>query len=263
MVYSEAMMKNQQSKSLYLIFGLVIVVLLALIGYFAYQLISPGDTETNSNTNVNATANSNKNSNANKNSNKNNSNVNGNTNSNSNTNEGLVEPTNSNRNKNSNTNSTNDEDADEDTDKDSEEVVAGEGEEVITLYFAKDNAACGEVSAVQRAVTPAEDFYGQIMLADLAGPTSDEDGYTNAAAGVRLRWVEYTSEGSKVYVNEAYDELSDCDKETAAAQLIQTANVMFEVGAKNDGEVIVGYPEGQDPNEDGDDTNSNTNEDEE
>ncbi len=256
MVYSEAMMKNKQSKSLYLIFGVVIAVLLALIGYFAYLLIAPSDdTDTSTNT-VNATANSNanknKNANANKNANSNgNSNSNANTN-NSNTNAGLVEPENSNTNTNSNSNTNS-------ADETADEVVAGEGEEVITLYFPKDGASCGEVSPVKRAVTPSDDFYGQIILADLAGPTSEETGYDNAASGIRLRWVEYTSEGSIVYVNEAYDALNDCDKATVDAQLIQTANVMFDVKATADGKVVVGYPEGQDPNADATNDNSNTN----
>jgi hypothetical protein len=250
------MTKQKPSQGLYIVFGVIIAVLIALIGYFAYLLIAPSD-DTNTTTNTAVTNTSNKN-NSNTNSNKNkNSNTNKNSNANSNTNaEGLVEP-NKNNNDNSNTNSnTNNNTNSATTDEATDEVVAGEGEKVITLYFPKTGAACGEVTAVKRAVTPDEDdFYGQIMLADLAGPTAEETGYDNAAAGVRLRWVEYTSEGSIVYVNEAYNELSDCDQQTAEAQLIHTANAMFDVSPTATGEVIVGYPdEDEDTN-----TNSGTN----
>ncbi len=261
------MTKKTTSQGLYLIFGVIIAVLIALIGYFAYLLISPtDDTATNSNTTI--TNNSNKNNgntNSNKNKNKNsNTNESSNSNGNDNTNDdGLVEPDdNANANENSNTNTNKNTNSNKNVNATTaDEVVAGEGEEVITLYFAKTGSDCGEVFPVKRAVTPEEDFYGQIMLADLAGPTDDESGYVSKATGVRLRWVEYGSEGSTIYVNEAYDELNACDQATVDAQLIQTANAMFDVAITADGQVVVGYPDEESGTDaDGETTtNDNTN----
>lgn len=232
------MKKKPSSQSLYVIFGVVIALLIALIGYFVYLLVSPS--ETNDQANTNQTVNTNTVSTKTTKKKKTNSNaatdtttaVNDNTNTTDNTNTvtdedevGLVEPK-----------------PDETTAVD--EVVAGEGEQIVTLYFPKTDSACGEVFPVQRAVTPEEDLYGQILLADMIGPSAAESGYTSAMpSGLRLRRVEYTSAGPMIYVNEAFTETRDCDQQTAEAQLVETANAMFDFPEGTSGEVIVGYPD--------------------
>lgn len=231
------MKKKTSSQQLYLIFGVVIALLVGLIGYFAYLLMAPSNQTTTTNTNSNnattvATTNTTKET---KNKKK------ANTNTIAETaepepedaeeeDEGLVEPI--------------AEDAEEaDEEENTNTVVAGEGEQVVTLYFAKTDSDCGEVFPVQRAITPTEDLYGQLILASMAGPSDTEDGYVSAAGNIRLRRVEYTSAGPTIYVDEAYDDLSTCDQQTTEAQLVKTANAMFDLPEGTSGEVIVGYPE--------------------
>ncbi|MFA5995820.1 MAG: hypothetical protein WCW27_02790 [Patescibacteria group bacterium] len=240
---------SSQLKVLYGILALVVAVLVGLIGWFVYLLINPAtptDTtntnlinQTNSATlnnsnlantnltniaNVNGninTANTNTNSNANDNTN--------NSNKNTNTDTGLVEPD-SNTNNNSNTNS---------------------NMKTVSLYFQPTGADCGEVAAVKRELTPNEaDPYGQIMLEDMHGPKAEETGYSNAVpSSVKLKEVRYTSAGPLITVNEAYNSLSACQKQSVDAQLIKTANVMFDLPENGSGEVTVGEV----------DTNTNTN----
>lgn len=244
------MKKKTSSQSLYVIFGVVIALLVALIGYFVYLLVSPSTTasDTATPTNTNGVVAENVNADKTKKKKKTNTNATVNENANATTNDntnvnastdGLVEP------------KPEDDTATEDTteetatepEADAAEVVAGEGEQVVTLYFPKAGTSCGEVFPVKRAITPEADLYGQILLADMAGPTDEETGYASAIpSGLRLRRVEYTAAGPVVYVNEAWDDADDCDQQTAEAQLIETANAMFDFTAGTAGEVIVGYP---------------------
>jgi hypothetical protein len=251
MVYSVAMTKQTSNQPIYILFGLVIVVLIALIGYFAYLLLAPDKTvSTTSNTNTVANTNTVKNSNST--TNKNSTKKNGNTNKPTND-EGLVEP-----NSNDNTNTVND----NTNTLEVSDVVAKDGEEIITLYFPKSDSDCGTVFPVKRAVTPSDDFYGQIILSDMSGPADTETGYTSAIpSGLHLRRVEYTGSGPVVYVDEAYDSLDACAKQTASAQLIETANAMFDLPEGTSGEVIVGTPpeDTTDTTNTNSDTNSNTN----
>lgn len=238
------MKKKTSSQSLYVIFGVVIALLVALIGYFVYLLVSPSTTasDTATPTNTNEVVVENVNADKTKKKKKTNTNATVNENANTATNDnanastdGLVEP------------KPEDDTATADTteaDTAAEEVVAGEGEQVVTVYFPKAGSSCGEVFPVKRAITPEADLYGQILLADMAGPTDEETGYASAIpSGLRLRRVEYSATGPVVYVNEAWDDADDCDQQTAKAQLIETANAMFDFTAGTVGEVIVGYPE--------------------
>lgn len=224
------MKKKTAPQHLYIVFGVMIALLLAMIGYFVYLLVMPADTEepsTNTNTNTAPVKTKKKKP------------VNDNTNETTSvevteptetTAAGLVEPK-------------PDADTAEDT-ADDTEVVADAGEQVVTLYFPKTNSACGDVFPVERAITPEEDLYGQIILADMAGPTAEETGYDSAIpAGLGLRRVEYTSAGPIIYVNEAFNEADECTQQTVTAQLVETANAMFDFTAGTEGEVIVGHPE--------------------
>lgn len=242
------MKKKTSSQSLYVIFGVVIALLIALIGYFVYLLVSPSQKNDQANTNQTVNTNTvNPKTTKKKKANSNTATdtptvVNDNTNPTDTTTTvtdegevGLVEP------KPDDT-ATDDTAADETTEV--AEVVAGEGEQIVTLYFPKTDSACGEVFPVQRAVTPEEDLYGQILLADMVGPSAAESGYTSAMpSGLRLRRVEYTGTGPVIYVNEAFAEARDCDQQTAEAQLVETANAMFDFPEGTSGEVIVGYPD--------------------
>ncbi len=233
------MKKKTSTQSLYVIFGVVIALLIALIGYFAYLLVSPEASDSTVGANETVTVNTNTEKSKKKKTNENSnaaSNVNTNTNTNAttNTNEtedeaGLVEP------------------KPEETDAEAEvteEVVAGEGEQLVTLYFPKASSSCGEVFPVKRAVTPEEDLYGQILLATIAGPTTAEAEYVSVVPdGLRLRRVEYTAAGPTIYVNEAFSAARDCDQQTVEAQLVETANAMFDFPTGTAGEVVVGYPE--------------------
>ncbi|EKD79276.1 MAG: hypothetical protein ACD_41C00116G0002 [uncultured bacterium] len=243
------MKKKTSTQSLYVIFGVVIALLIALIGYFAYLLVSPGASDPAVDVNETVTVNTNTEKSKKKKTNANSdaaSNVNTNTNTESasggnattNTNEtedeaGLVEPP-------------PEEDATE-TEADAETteaVVAGEGEQLVTLYFPKASSSCGEVFPVKRAVTPEEDLYGQILLATIAGPITAEVEYVSVVpSGLRLRRVEYTAAGPTIYVNEAFSAARDCDQQTVEAQLVETANAMFDFPTGTAGEVVVGYPE--------------------
>ena len=240
------MKKKTSSQQLYIIFGVVIALLVGLIGYFSYLLIAPSKQVADTNANSNPTVETTNTTKETKNKKKVNTNAiaesatpEASQNSNAeNEDEGLVEP------EAGITEDTEEEakDAEEVKDEDTT-VVAGEGEQVVTLYFPKTASDCGEVFPVQRAITPTEDLYGQLILASMAGPNDEEDGYTTAAGSIRLRRVEYTSAGPTIYVDEAYDALSACDQKTTKAQLVETANAMFDLPEGTTGEVIVGYPE--------------------
>ena len=130
------MKKKTSSQSLYVVFGVVIALLIALIGYFVYLLVSPSDSATTTNTNETVTTNTNKDKTK-----KPKSNANDNTNTSTDTD--VV--TNDNDNDNTNDSVTNAEDIDgglvepkseeDTTDTDSDEteaVVASEGEQVVT-----------------------------------------------------------------------------------------------------------------------------------
>ncbi len=250
------MKKKTTSQQLYIIFGVVIALLVGLIGYFAYLLMAPSDQPDQANTNVTAQV-TNTNTNTNKET-KNKKKTNANTNgiaedtdqtedTETNVNEGLVEPeTGIAEDTEGIAEKTEEESEDAEKEDDDKTVVAGEGEQVVTLYFPKTASDCGEVFPVKRAITPTEDLYGQLILASMAGPNDEEDGYTTAAGSIRLRRVEYTSAGPTIYVDEAYDALSSCDQQTTEAQLVETANAMFDLPEGTSGEVIVGYPEDED-----------------
>lgn len=230
-----------------MIFGVVIALLIALIGYFVYLLMAPEKTsdQTKTNQTVNTPVTKEKTNQKKK----------TDTNSTTTTNE----ETNTNDNENTNATTTDEDEAglvepqpdgtttDEETadeEDETEAVVAGEGEQVVTLYFTKIDSSCGQVFPVKRAVTPEEDLYGQIILADIAGPTEEETGYTSAMpSGLRLRRVEYTAAGPVIYVNEAFSDADNCDQKTVEAQLVETANAMFDFPKGTAGEVIVGYPD--------------------
>lgn len=246
---------SSNQKATYAILSIIIAALVILIAWFTYLLIKPSDSDTSTNSSA-LDGNSNKNKNANKTSNKNkansnatntNANKSNTNNTNSNTNEaGLVEPD---TNSNTNTNSSEEDEENED------------GTETITLYFPKDTAACGTVHPVERNVTPSDDFYGQIVLEDIHGPSDTETGYTTAIpAGLRLREVRYSSDGPIITVNEAFDELSDCDQKTVTAQLVKTANAMFDLPDSTEGEVVVGEvsEDTSDAEDTSDDTNTNS-----
>lgn len=240
-------MKNnpKQLKSLYSILTVIVAILLILIGWFVYLLVKPADkvvTEDNKTT-VTTTKNVNqKKKNKNKNT--------------------IVVPADESVTKNENTNETlTDEKKDVTTDEtvitDKEEglvepeneaektTTTGEDEadnkNEVTLYFPKDVNSCGTVYPVKREITPSDDPYGQIILEDMHGPKADEGDYTNAIpAGTYLRQVQYTADGPVITVSEQYDTLSECTRKTADAQLIKTANAMFELSEDTAGTVEVG-----------------------
>ncbi len=240
---------THQQKLLYGILAVVVVILVALIGWFIYLLAKPMDSTTNNNNSIpvnnaatNKTknkntniANANRNSKNNNNANNANSNANTNTNSNTNSNEaGLIEPD-SNSNNNSNTNNS--------VEAPTGPTYSSSNTDATTetLYFSKSSGSCGEVVAVQRNFTPNDDPYGQIILDTMHGPNTDEVGVVDGIPStVKLKQVQYTSEGSIITVNEAYNDLSDCEQKTVTAQLVSTANVMFDVSPQADGKVVVG-----------------------
>lgn len=243
--------QQAQKKQIYIIFWFLIIALVGLIGWFTYLLIRPEDTATTTkqvNQPVNILANttpskkknkasSNANANATNldavNSNTNTNETNTNANNNSNVDAGLVEP---------------DTSADTDANTNADATT-----KTVTLYFPKTGSACGEVSAVQRDIEPTDDIYGQIIIEDMHGPTEAETGYSNAVtAAIHLRQVQYTADGPLITVNEAYDELDDCTQATVDAQLIKTANAMFELPEDTAGQVVVGSVEDTS-------TNDNTN----
>lgn len=254
------MKKKTSSQQLYLIFGVVIALLVGLIGYFAYLLMAPSNQATNANSNNTATVETTTTTKETKNKKKANTNTiaeeiaedtegiaekteTDSEDSETNVNEGLVEPESGIAEEIA---EGTEEEAEDEEDENTNTVVAGEGEQVVTLYFAKTDSDCGEVFPVQRAITPTEDLYGQLILAAMAGPSDEETGYVSAAGNIRLRRVEYTSAGPTIYVDEAYDDLSTCDQQTTEAQLVETANAMFDLPEGTTGEVIVGYPEDAD-----------------
>lgn len=231
------MNKSANAKTLYVIFTVVVVGLIFLIGWFAYLLWQPDEEATPSNTNTTNVSNVNtKNINKNTNAgltNKANSNDNENENDNTNSDdedEGLVEPDeDENDNDNENTNSDDEDGADSEAEGETE-----------TLYFASSGSSCGETVAVKRPLTLGDDPYGEIILNMMAGPEDGEDGVDGIPSTVRLRQVQYTSNGPLITVGEGYNDLSDCEKQTVDAQFIETANAMFDLPAGTDGEVVVG-----------------------
>lgn len=263
-------MKKTQTQSLYIVFGIVIAGLVVLIGWFIYLLVKPATpvstTKTaviTNTTNTTVTTNSKtKKTNTNTTVKNSNTTVNSNANSNSNTNAGLIEP----QPPTTNTNTTNTNSTSTNTTTNTNTTTAvtetapvdnGDGTTAITLYFPKTGGVCGAVSPVRRTITTPTDLFGQIVIEDMHGPSSDDTGYDSAMtsampSGLHLRYVQYDHDtGSTVTVNEAYDTLSDCDRKTADAELITTANAMFEVDLATSGQVVVG--------EVPTDTNSNTN----
>lgn len=232
---------TKQQTQLYLIFWVIIIGLVVLIGWFAYILIRPDATTpaaVNQNQINSSTADATKNSNTNKDKKKkNNSNTN---NTNVVTNEAVVTNENTNtvtpETNTNNTNNTNEAGLVE-----PDETATDDGTTTVTLYFPKGDSACGEVYPVERKIVPTDDLYGQIILEDMHGPTEEEGDYDNAVtSAVRLRQVEYTADGPLLTLNEGYNELDECQQATVAAQLIKTANAMFELPEDTAGQVVVG-----------------------
>lgn len=244
------MNKNHTQQQLYIIFWIVIVILIGLIGWFTYLLIKPDNASTVTTANTETTTNSVTANVEKKSKKKKTTNANSSANANSdvtaanstvaadgtdtNTAGGLVEPT----------NSTNNESSAAETDTNTNqttEASTAEGDKTVTLYFPKSTASCGEVYPVERRITESDDPYGQIILEAMAGPTEAEAEYTSAVpADLYLRRVEYTADGAVITVSEAYDNLDECNQQTVTAQLVETANAMFELPAGTAGEVVVG-----------------------
>ena len=262
------MNKTRTQQQLYIVFWIIIVILIGLIGWFTYLLIQPKDSDPQTTTNTNVvTDNTNVNSGKkkkNKNTNTTETNTNAASDDTANTNAaatdadtttdgGLVEPADG---TDATTDDTDETSADadattDDADADAEADEAGtgtdeiaaddDGKQTVTLYFPKASSGCGEVYPVERKIEPSDDLYGQIILETMHGPTDEETGYSSAVpSGMYLRRVEYTADGALITVSEAYDTLDSCDQETAAAQLIETANAMFELPEGTAGEVVVG-----------------------
>lgn len=245
------MNKNRTQQQLYIIFWIIIVILIGLIGWFTYLLIQPDDTSTPTTANTETTTNSANTNTEKKSKKKKNTNANSTTNANSNssaadstitnsetddsnTTGGLVEPADS---------ETETNDAEETVTKTDETIEADteEGDKTVMLYFPKSASSCGEVYPVERRITESDDPYGQIILEVMDGPTEDETGYTSAVpADLYLRQVEYTADGAVITVSEAYDNLDNCAQQTVDAQLVETANAMFELPEDTTGEVVVG-----------------------
>ncbi|MBI2416152.1 MAG: hypothetical protein HYV33_05860 [Candidatus Kerfeldbacteria bacterium] len=225
-----------ERKPVYIVLTLIIIGLVLLISWFIYLLAKPTTSPTNKSTtnSANTTVTGDKKKNkkqttnstntANTNTTTNNANNTVNDNSNANTDPGLVEPTNSNENNNSDDNTNTD-----------------DTKETVTLYFTKAGTDCGEVYPVERDIEPAEDFYGQVILEVMHGPTTDEAGYSSSIpAGLYLRQVQYTADGPVITVNETFAELDSCDQTTVSNQLIKTANAMFDLPEDTTGQVVVG-----------------------
>ncbi|EKD76329.1 MAG: hypothetical protein ACD_43C00148G0001 [uncultured bacterium] len=267
------MNKQRTQQQLYIIFWIVIAVLIGLIGWFTYVLIRPDSTTTNTastkqaNTNTNTVTEKKSKKTNNSNSTNDNANTNTNiTNSSADTNTatddtaaqdgGLVEPTTNTNDATDDTTTNTNEAADEAS---TNATTDDTNTKTVMLYFPKSDSACGEVAAVERKIEPSDDIYGQIILETMHGPTAEESGYTNAVpSDMYLRQVEYTADGALITVSEAYDSLDSCDQKTAAAQLIETANAMFELPTGTAGEVVVGTTTDDETDTD---TNENTNED--
>lgn len=263
------MNKTRTQQQLYIVFWIIIVILIGLIGWFTYLLIQPKDSDSQTTTNTNVvTDNTNVNSGKkkkNKNTNTTEANTNAATDDATNTNTtttdadtttagGLVEPADGTEATTDDSDETTDADATtdgttDDADAEADEAGTGtdetaaddDGKQTVTLYFPKANSDCGEVYPVERKIEPSDDLYGQIILETMHGPTDEETGYSTAVpSGMYLRRVEYTADGALITVSEAYNTLDSCNQETAAAQLIETANAMFELPEGTAGEVVVG-----------------------
>lgn len=213
----------------------VIIGLVLVIGYFVFLLVKPAPVEEPT-SNVNTVENSAI-------TNKANDNTNENTNTNLNTNEEPEE----------------DEDAMEDEleeeDEDTvdasddgeglvqpaEDATSSDDAQTFTVYLPKSTADCGEVYAVEREQALSDDTYGDIIISAMSGPTSDDAGYVDGVpSGIYLRQVQYTADGPVITLSEGYDSLTDCQKATVDAQLIETANAMFELPEGTEGTVQVG-----------------------
>ncbi len=262
-------------KTLYVIFGVLVVGLVILIVWFGYILMNPAEEDSNNNVNANSSVVTNaNNSNANTNSATTNTNKNDNTNVNNNDNtnsaddeddenleddedkddeeddkDGLVEP-----------------DNEDTTDEDDEDSASdGEDGEKITLYFSDPSGSCGDTVKVTRTVELGDDVYGETILTMMRGPEGDEKGEDGIPSTVGLRRVQYTADGPLVLVTEAFDDLDSCTQETITTQFLQTANVMFDLPANSGGEVRSGTVDELDLQTEGDDstenvtTNSNSN----
>jgi hypothetical protein len=263
------MKTHATQQQLYIVFWIIIAVLIGLIGWFTYLLIQPNvndPTESTNTTTTNETSNT-ENVNAgkkkkNKNTNAANTNAatddDGSSSTTTNTNnasddEGLVEP--------EATDDATEADADaaaSDVTDENEEATADNDETTddtattkVTLYFPKADSDCGEVYPVERDVEPTDDPYGQIILEAMHGPSDEETGYDNAVpSGLYLRQVEYTAAGAVITVSEAYDDLDSCAQQTVTAQLVETANAMFELAEGTTGEVVVGTVDSDDDSTD-------------
>lgn len=243
---------SNNAKTLYVIFGIVVVGLLFLIIWFGYILWKPDGEEIVTEETPTAVTNS---VNTNK----------SNTNSNKNSNPSLLDD----EDENTNTNSNDEAESDENDKNTNEDEADGEADGLVepddeeddatattsTLYFATSSSACGETVAVERDLELGEDPYGEIVLSMMAGPESEEDGVDGIPGTVRLRQVQYTAAGPLITVNEEYDELDSCAKKTVDAQFIETANAMFDLPAGTSGTVEVGTVAVE---EDTTDTNTNS-----
>lgn len=271
-----AQVTGSKQRTTYVMFGIIIVALILLIGWFLYVLIVPDkpsptkDTSNQNNTNLTTESTKLETENTNTKKKKKNKNTNA---------AGLVEPdANSNINVEDNDTTDNDsesdvnDDAEGDTegDTDTSEDAANENATTITLYFPQSDSGCGEVFPVERDVELSEDTYGDIILTMMAGPNDEESAYVDGVPGtVRLRQVEYTADGPLVTVSEGYNELDNCAQQTVDAAFIQTANAMFELSVDGPGTVEVGEVKTEDSatdestvdDSDSNNTNNNTNSD--
>lgn len=240
---------GNNAKTMYIIFGIIVIGLIFLITWFAYLLWQPQDdsdvSQTNNAVSNSLSNNSTKNKNANKNTNVEITDDTSTTNTNgedSNSNEGLVEP----------------DDSDNGSDNDNgNDNTNTEDENTETLYFAASTSSCGDTIAVERELELSDDPYGEILLSMMAGPEVDDEGIDGIPSTVRLRQVEYTAAGPLITVGEGYDTLTNCEKQTVDAQFIKTANAMFDLPEDTAGEVVVGTIEADDT-ETEEDSNTNS-----
>lgn len=233
--------KNNRPKIVSSILGVIVIGLVLLILWFVYLLVKPQPKNDDTNKNTTNTVNNINTTNSNKNKNNNSETKNNSNSDNKNDNENDNTNNSENDNDNENTNS-DEEDEDGLVEPDNDEPG-----EAITLYFPKSTSDCGTVYAVERKIELGEDPYGQTILADMAGPEEDETGYVDGIpSSIRLRQVEYAGSGPKITVSEDYNNLDSCTKQTVDAQLIKTANAMFDLPENTSGEVVVGIVETED-----------------
>lgn len=250
---------DRKQRTTYVVFGIIIVALIFLIGWFLYVLIVPEKPTTSEDVsnqnNVNSVnTNTTKKKNKNKNSNVNTSNANADglvePDANENVNENANADVSANKNENDNTNSS-------DEDSNDETTAEDENKTTVTLYFPKSGSSCGEVYPVERDVELSEDVYGDTILTMMAGPTDEESDYADGVPStVRLRQVQYTADGPLVTVDEGYDALDSCTQQTVDAAFIKTSNAMFDLPTDGTGIVEVGEVETEDAEAEADDTDS-------